>query len=241
MISWLERKNTIVPVRPADVLARLHLEGQWAAARTRAEADAKLRALAEREGIVPPPDAVQRAVDDHRDRLGLRSRQETLDWMKRAGLRLTQLVEFVRIQVQSQALLAATPAAAVREWFDEHGGDYDAVLLSVISFTNESDAWLARTAAEQSPEAFHDVAWSRSQADPRLPLGGALGWRLRSQLPPTLASQIFAEGDGLIGPVVGGSLFYLYRVWARRTASLTPAVEAQCRRDYVADRLKTLP
>jgi hypothetical protein len=109
-----------------------------------------------------------------------------------------------------------------------------------MSFTNESDAWLARKIAEESLEAFHELAWSRPQVDPRLPLGGALGWRLRRQLPATVASRAFDNGEYLVGPILGGSIFYLYRVWERRPAELTPAVEAQCRSDYLADRINSL-
>lgn len=242
MLSWMARQiGGHPPIGRRDVMARLHLEGQWDAARARADADAKLRALAEREAIVPSQDMLQRAVDDYRDRRGLHSKDETASWLAEAGLRLNQLVEFVRRRLQYDVMLAAIPTSALRTWFEEHRQDYDAALLSVCSFGSESDAWIARTAAEQSPEAFHDLTWSRPQADPNLPLGGALGWRLRRQLPPGIASRVFDEsGDGLVGPILGGSTFYVYRVWERRPASWTPAVELQCRQDYLADQIRSV-
>ena len=95
---------------------------------------------------------------------------------------------------------------------------------------------------ESGSATFHDLAWSRPQADPELPLGGALGWRIRRHLSADLASHIFEEEPkDLVGPILAGSTFYLYRVWERRTASLTPALEALCRWDYLEHRGKQHP
>jgi hypothetical protein len=150
---------------------------------------------------------------------------------------MSQLVDYVRTRLEEHILLVGTSSADVAKWFDAHRADYDAALLSAMSFLNETDAWLARTAVESGTESFQDLAWSLPQADPQLPLGGALGWHLRRELSADLAGRVFGEAhDELVGPLLVGSTFHLYRVWERRAAALTPAMESLCRKDYVAHR-----
>lgn len=223
-------------------LARLHLDGSWASAEAEVSNDISAAALAEREGIRVPREALQAEVDDYRAYRGLLEERATLRWLKSAGVDRKALVAYCRARVQRQLLLAALSAAAVREWFDQHRVDYEAALLSVMSFESESEALQLRTATLGAPHAFDDFAWTRLQADPALPASGALGWRLRRDLPAPVAAAVFAKDAGLVaGPVRYAGSFRLYRIWRRREAELTTAIEAECRADCLAARLRDAP
>ena len=223
-------------MRVEEVFARLYLDGGWAAAQTRALADTAIAGLAAAEKMTISRDALQHAVDKYRDARGLHSRKDLTAWLAAADLQQSDIVDYCRTELQREALLAAIPMSAVREWFEQHHAGYDAALLSVMSFEMEEDAWIARAAAMAAPEDFDELAWSRPQTDSALPMGGVLGWRFRRDLPSGVAAAVF-DGNGVVGPLLVEGYFLVYRVWRIHTAALTPVVEATCRADHLAARI----
>ena len=165
----------------------------------------------------------------------------TRHWLEGHGLEARQLAVHCRRELEREALVVAIPASQVEAWFDSRCADYDAALLSVIAVATEPEAWLVHAAAQAEPAEFDDLAWSRIQADAMAPAGGALGWRLRGELPEEVASAVFAaEASDVLAPLVTGGGFHIYRVWRRRPAELTDAIDARCRRDLFAQRVNSL-
>ena len=168
-------RNPTDEPEPGDVAKRLKLDGSWVSAGVRLSNDARIAVLAHQEDIVVSEDALQEAVDGYRHRRGLHTRETTLDWLEASQLTLEDLTDFCRLRIQRDALLAAIPTTRIRGWFEEHRSDYDAALLSVLSYAAEAEAWLARTAVAESAAAFDDLVWGATTGGPIPARGRTVG------------------------------------------------------------------
>jgi hypothetical protein len=195
----------------------------------------RIEALASRAGIAVPSEAIERAAAAFGPQREPEPVAVAEAWVGALSASPAALARWSRVRLVREALLAALSSEDVARWFARRRADYDAALLSVLTLATEADAWLARTAAERDPDGFDDLAWSRTQADPTMPPGGALGWRLRRDLPAIVAEAVFgAARTGLTDPVLSDGVFQVHRVWRVRPARRTAVVEAACRADLLA-------
>lgn len=206
----------------------MRLSGAWGAAWRRLVRREAVHALARERGVSVSDDELQAAVDAYRRARGLHGAERTRRWLAAEGLTLVDLERACEGELLEARLRDRLPASAVEALFEEERARYERFRLRIARVEGEEKAReLVRQLEEGEP--FEALAREHS-VDRSAPLGAALGWRERHELPEALAEAVAgAEPGALLGPLPAEGAYAILRVEERRPAELTPDLARRLR------------
>lgn len=179
---------------------------------------------------------LQAAMDEFRRRRGLRTREQTLDWLGRHGITQERLELFVADRAKLRKLRAQVTHGRIEAWFEQHREELAPVVLAVVAVADRAQADALRARAGDSEAGLLRAACDRMVAS--LGSAGSYGQELlqtrrRWELPPNLAHAVCSQPVGtVLGPVEDDGMFRVACVIAREAAVLDAAT-----REHVEQRL----
>jgi putative peptide maturation system protein len=179
-------------------------------------------------------DDLQAAMDDFRRRRGLRTREQTLDWLHRHGTTQERLEFFVADRARRDLLRDRVTRDGLEAWFEAHREALASVVLAVVEMADGAQAQALRDRAGDT-----EAGLFRAACDRLVGLAGSaashgqelLQVRRRWELPAALAREAFSRPMGtVIGPVEDDGVFRVACVIARHAAVLDDETHEHARR-----------
>ncbi|MBW1709743.1 MAG: peptidylprolyl isomerase [Deltaproteobacteria bacterium] len=165
---------------------------------------------------------LQAFSDNFRNVCGLYSVDETLDFLKNAGLSEDDFETFCEISLLTSSLKEHLATEnKIEEYFVNNRSELDLVRISSIMVKDEGLANEIVLQVTEDEEDFHALARKHSVDERTKNAGGYIGFVTRDMLWPEVAAKVFnAAGGDLLGPFSVDEFFQLVLVEELRRAEL---------------------
>ena len=165
-------------------------------------------------GLSVTDDQLQRFADNFRMARGLRSADETAEFLETWGLSEQDFEAFCESSVMAELLVEFLASdAKIRDYFANNRAEFDLARVSSITVEKESLASELAMQVRDDGQDFHVLARTHSVDDDTKYAGGYMGILSRSAFEPDMAAKVFNASLGdVIGPFEYGALFRILLV-----------------------------
>lgn len=156
-------------------------------------------------GIIASDEELQHFTDTFRVTHGLYSAEETLAFLKAAGIEEDDFEEYCELSVQSTTLRDhLADDRSVQAYFINHRSEFDLARISIIVTASEDLANELVMRITEDEDDFHQLAREYSLDETTKYSGGYVGVVNRRSLSPELAAKVFNANSGdVLGPCPG--------------------------------------
>ncbi len=192
--------------------------------------------IAQRENIAIPRDELQNKIDQWRYKNRLESVEDTERWLSQRHISFADMALEIEYQILRERLKSQITTEQIRAYFGSRKLAFERREICWI-LVNEMDiAEEIATQARDGGRDFHALARHYSRDENTRPASGYLGCLARRDLPPDIASLLFAASVGeVIGPIKISSHYEreetgyaLYHIQRHRPAVLDGPTKARC-------------
>jgi parvulin-like peptidyl-prolyl isomerase len=165
-------------------------------------------------GLTVGDDQLQRFADNFRMARGLRSADETVEFLDTWGLSEEDFEAFCESSVMAELLVEFLATnVKIQDYFANNRAEFDLARVSGISVEKESLANELVMQIRDDGQDFHALARTHSVDEATKYAGGYMGMVSRSAFDPDMAAKVFNASPGdVIGPFRCGELFRILLV-----------------------------
>ena len=175
-----------------------------------------IETTATQENIIVNEDELQKAADRFRLENKLISSQDTLKWLEKHHLSITEFEQSLKMEILSQKLAHHLFQDRVEANFHAHHLDYYQAIVYEIPLDNFNLAMELFYGIQEQELSFWDLAHKYIENDELRRHNGYRGKKTRSQLQPEIAAAVFALNNDrlpqIIKPIAIGKKTYLIYV-----------------------------
>ena len=166
------------------------------------------------ENIVIEEEELQQAADRFRYENKLLSSQDTLQWLEKHSLSVTEFEELIKSNTTAQKLAQHCFSDRVEAYFYTHQLDYTKAIVYEIALSDFNLAMELFYGIQEGEFSFWELAHQYIQDDELRRLGGYKGIVTRNQLKPEISAAVFAVDNPpqILKPISIGKYSYLMYV-----------------------------
>jgi parvulin-like peptidyl-prolyl isomerase len=229
------------------VESRLKLSGAWFGAVAQLQSEALVAQAAQKEGLSVSDAELQKEFDDFRLSRGLEKADDTLAWLKSAGLTVDDVEGFLEAGLLANKVAKKVISdAAVDAYYKQNPQEFEFAQISHLVVSDGGAAQELALSAREEGESFADLARKHSIDKGTSAGGGFLGRITRlavNGIPADVADQIFSGRAGdVVGPFPTGKahcVVHVLEVGRRPLDEGTrAAVRSQLFGQWLAERAK---
>ena len=193
-----------------------------------------IETTATQENIIVTEDELQNAADRFRLENKLISSQDTLKWLEKHYLSVTEFEQSIKMEILSQKLAHHLFQDRVEANFHAHQLDYYQAIVYEIPLDNFNLAMELFYGIQEQELSFWDLAHKYIENDELRRHNGYRGKKTRSQLQPEIAAAVFALNNDrlpqVIKPIAIGKKTYLIYV----EEIIQPVLERSLRQQIIS-------
>ena len=202
--------------------------------------------IAQRENIAISRDELQNRMDQWRYKNRLESVEDTERWLSQRRIAFADMALEIEYQILQERLKAQIAAEQIHAYFGSRKLAFERREICWILVEEMDIAEEIATQARDGSRDFHALARQYSRDENTRPASGYLGRLTRRDLPPDIASLLFAAAVGeVIGPIKISSHsereekgYALYYVQRHCPAVLDAPTKVRCVRELYQLRLR---
>lgn len=166
------------------------------------------------ENIIIEEQELQQAADRFRYENNLMSSQDTLQWLEKHSLSVTEFEELIKSNTVAQKLAQHLFSDRVEAYFYAHQLDYTKAIVYEIALSEHNLAMELFYGIQEQEFSFWELAHQYIQDEELRRLGGYKGRVTRNQLKPEISAAVFAVENPpqILKPISVGKYSYLIYV-----------------------------
>ena len=211
-----ERTSELNSISIPEIIQHLKLSRQMPSVLANLINQKIIGKTADRENINVAEDELQKAADLFRLKNNLTSSQDTLKWLEKNYLSVTEFEQSLKMDILSRKLAHHLFEDQVEANFHAHQLDYYQAIIYEIALSNFNLAMELFYGIQEKELSFWDLAHKYIEDDELRRHNGYRGKKTRSQLQPEIAAAVFALNNDrlpqVIKPIAIGKKTYLIYV-----------------------------
>ena len=211
-----DRSPELTSISSPEIIQHLKLSRQMPSVLANLIDRKIIEKTASKENIIVTEDELQKAADLFRLKNNLTSSQDTLKWLEKNYLSVTEFEQSLRMDILSHKLADHLFQDQVEANFHAHQLDHYQAIIYEIALSNFNLAMELFYGIQEKELSFWDLAHKYIEDDELRRHNGYRGKKTRSQLQPEIAAAVFALNNDrlpqVIKPIAIGKKAYLIYV-----------------------------